>query len=81
MLIRNKLLPDHAMIFVHDTGNLFEDATGEMKSHQPAEQEFVDWIKTDYPEYDVIHIHGFPHLGYRQGQTWIKKYKRLVQSS
>lgn len=80
-----KLLPnlsEKAIIAVHDTGswvggNVFGVDRGVLNkdgtyTHCPEEVAFVDWIKTEHPDFQQIHFHS--HRAIRYGITLLQKY-------
>jgi len=78
----DKSLNSGGIIVVHDTGTVKEDIKigdgyfldGEY-IHRPGERKFVNWIKENYPDYQIIHFHSLKE--YRPGITIIQKYQRL----
>lgn len=79
----NKLnLAENAIIAIHDTGlwkEVYESNGGIMTpegyAHQPHEREFVNWIKENHPEYQIINLHT--QRAFRHGLTLIQKYRKL----
>lgn len=79
------IMTDGGIIAVHDTGawlggNVFEIKKGKLDDngnwvHCPDEQEFVNWIKETYPEWQQIHFHSKRQV--RHGMTLLQKYKKL----
>lgn len=83
-----KLLPclsEKAIIAVHDTGtwiggNVFNADMGILNKkgewiHCPDELDFVNWIMTDYPDFQQIHFHSTKQV--RHGITLLQKYVKL----
>lgn len=85
-------LSKNAIIAIHDTGLFNEDykkipwrtkagffVSKKGYAHQPHERAFVNWIKTKYPNFQVIHLHTM-NVG-RMGLTLLQKYKNLPNRS
>lgn len=76
----NKLkLSENAIIAIHDTGlwdKMLMDTGGQWigngYAHRPDEIRFVQWIKENYPEYQVINFHTLKET--RHGITLLQKY-------
>jgi predicted O-methyltransferase YrrM len=75
-------LSENAIIAIHDTGlwkEMYENNGGIMTpdgyAHQPHEREFVNWIKENHQEYQIINLHT--QRAFRHGITLIQKYKKL----
>ena len=76
---KNLKLTDNAIIAIHDTGlwnKMVMDTGGywldEGYAHRPDETLFVNWLKENYQEYQVINFHTTKQT--RHGITLLQKY-------
>ena len=88
--IIDKMAP-YSLTIVHDTGlhsekiEAFEPCTCDFLNycggaHQPDERLFINWIKDNYPDWQVINIHSFNV--FRHGLTILqRKYNLSVTST